>query len=81
MFFSNLKWSDKTCCHAETRLFKDFEHFFSFSKEWLNNDVSEILHCTSVVSWKMEFLFDINGAGETWNDISSIFNEISGFSI
>lgn len=29
----------------------------------------------------MEFLFDINGAGETWNDISLIFNEISGFTI
>lgn len=30
MFFSDLKWSDKTCCHAETQLFKDCEHFFSF---------------------------------------------------
>jgi len=30
MFFSDLKLSDKTHCHDETQLFKDFEHFFFF---------------------------------------------------
>lgn len=47
----------------------------------LNNSSAEILHCTLVVLWSIEFLFDINGAGETWNGISLIFNKISGFSI
>lgn len=31
IFFSDLKWSDKAYCHAQTQPFKDFEHFFSFS--------------------------------------------------
>lgn len=32
VFLSDFKWSDKTYCHAETQLFKDLEHFFSFSE-------------------------------------------------
>lgn len=32
IFFSDLKWLDKAYCHAQTQLFKDLEHFFSFSE-------------------------------------------------